>query len=180
MKWLTDPTLRDFWPVLSAIATLFAAIAALVYVWLTHKLAKATNRSTRITEQIYRAAHRPYVGVVEVAVQPDGRLRFKVANVGSVPANEFRNTYTIRLDGQPYQQPPDISRYATLFPQNSFYNPLTIDPGTMTRVISGQTALEIDVELRYRGADGAEYITRGTWRYSTQDHAMVSVTGEST
>ncbi len=158
--WWKDPL------IITTIATAVIAVATIVNLLVAIFMWRVTKESTGVTKSIFEAANRPYVGIPRVKVEKDDaakKLNFavEIKNFGSVPANEFDSNWDVWIDGvsQPQTKFPD--KPSVLFPQASVFRVgLIADPMVYSSIVTGKSALEFVVEVRYKGVTQKEYYYR--------------------
>lgn len=172
--WWKDPL------IITTIATAVIAVATVVNLLVAIFMWRVTRESTRITRSIFEAANRPYVGIPNVNVQKDDaakKLDFtvRIKNFGSVPANEFSSKWDVLIDGvsQPQTGIPD--KPAVLFPQVSVLLAGTFADPMYSSIVTGKSALEFVVKVRYKGVTQKEYYYRQKNRYYPQANSFMVI-----
>src|SRR5205085_6695132 len=83
LMWYQDPVV---------VSTIVIAIATVVNVVVSYFLWRATYHSMKITQKVFEAANRPYLGTQAVKTIRDDLLRFSVEikNVGTAAADKVK------------------------------------------------------------------------------------------
>ena len=150
-------------PLIITIATAVIAFAAIVNLLVSVLMWLATNRSAKITEKIFEAAHRPYLGIVREDVVKNDRemtttIRAVVKNSGGVLARDIRHDWKILIDGKVTSM-PSSEEPAVLVPEAemTFAGEIDVSSKEYSSILSGEAKLLSTFNLRYKGVTQKEY-----------------------
>jgi hypothetical protein len=96
--------MKSKWDDPITLATVVIAAATVINVFASLYIGKKTSDYTEITQNIYKAFNRPYVGINSITATKDNKIRklfvdYKIKNYGSVPATGVRVNINTKLDG---------------------------------------------------------------------------------
>ena len=172
--WYQDPIV---------IATIIIAIATVAYVLVSIALWRATKRSTEITQKIFEAANRPYIGTEGVKTrinELEGFLRFEVEikNFGTVPASNLTGGWDILYNGEllPIVRPQRDA--SILLPQGSIFLVAQLADPQFQPLADGEARLELRLSFRYTGVTDHEYQYRERYEFVRDLRGFASMGGE--
>ncbi|HYX30309.1 MAG TPA: hypothetical protein VE863_17345 [Pyrinomonadaceae bacterium] len=144
-------------------ATVVIAVATVVYTFATILLFITTSRNTRITRDIFEAAHRPYIGIAEVntTVAPNGNaVDFECAmrNFGTIPAHNVEILdASLSINGNPANLGRlEFGRFS-VFPTSQHFFQVNVHNAPNANAILRFSRLELRISLRYEGLAEKKY-----------------------
>jgi hypothetical protein len=150
------------------LATVVIAIATVVNVIVSWFLWKATHRTANVTQNIFEAAHRPYLMSVLSADWRVEQQRFnfntEIRNFGSVPARKLKGRIIATLGNREVKSWDDISPISLyLLPQQPIEFPSWLDGDDFTDLWEHAAELRISVDVQYSGAGEQTYLHSETY-----------------
>jgi len=168
---------------LIGIATAVIAIATVINLFVSISMWRTTSASVEVTRDIFKAAHRPYVGTSNIDGRKyDGKklllVRLWFKNFGSVPATGLERTWNVLINGntQSITKIPDKS--SVLFPNASSFFQATFEGEIYDSIVNGKVVLEIETNFRYKGVQQEQYYCREKRRYSHGIGGFVVLSGD--
>jgi len=168
---------------LIGIATAVIAIATVINLFVSISMWRTTSASVEVTRDIFKAAHRPYVGTSKINSLRDANkkklsivLVFK--NFGSVPATGLEATWNILINGSPQPTTKIPDKPSVLFPSATSALPASFQGGVYDSIINGKAVLEIEVDFRYKGVQQEQYYCREKNRYSHDIGRFIVLSGD--
>jgi hypothetical protein len=160
------------------ISTIVIAFSTVASVCVSLLLWSVTRRYTKVTRDIFEAAHRPYIALSDFS--GDGgqfgnnepvRVTFgaKYRNSGSVPGNKITVTWNLRTKAgaQVKFYPPDEKETVLLSGDEESTGIWTDLDNELTKAwLDSSLELEVSLVLTYQGVTGTEYSHRKTGTYS--------------
>ena len=171
-------------------ATVTIAIATVVNIVLSKGMWEVTKENTEISRKVFETSFRPYVGAPKaLAVRVKNKkgeylraltLEMEIKNFGQVPAYDFEViTWRTLLDGIESPKSPGHGEKPTLLlPTSSRFMHVFVGSDFYSKVVSGQTKLEIELELQYTGPAGKNYRYRTKHVYDRLRNAFVPIEEE--
>jgi hypothetical protein len=144
------------------VATVVIAVCTVVYSVLTYFILRATAANTRITNKIFEAANRPYLGLQSVNTKlRDESIEFicVARNFGSVPAHNVEIlSHVATIDGTAI----DLARLVefggfSIYPGSEKSLHLSVGDESSYDAISKNARLDMSVTLRYEGLASQKY-----------------------
>ncbi|HUQ15692.1 MAG TPA: hypothetical protein VM094_06525 [Gemmatimonadales bacterium] len=174
------PPTRQHWIRDPALSNAVIAGAALVNLLVSAGLFWATYRTATIAQQVFLAAHRPYVGISSLDLVPDTSkhtltMTAVLKNYGTAPAEEFDSRYEPFLNGvrEPTGGVPD--KPSTLFPgQMTKLTGLMREP-SYSQISEGTATLEIIFRVSYKGPGNKPYSYNEKQRYDRAVGAFMNL-----
>ena len=174
----------------SVIWTIVVALCAVASVYVAIKMWKATKKYTEVTENIFLASQRPYIGrsthkirFVEEKKVID--LSVFIKNYGKVPAKNVSAIINIFVNEILLS---DIKNNKTegqvLFPSQEhpidFIFDLQNIPASYNDIKNGKLLFEIMTEIKYNGVTKTQYTTKEKEAYKHIIASFIKVFGEWT
>jgi hypothetical protein len=144
------------------LATLVIAVSTVVSVVVSVLMWAAMRRQTKVTQAMFEAAYRPYIGAIELSPMTSIQelawtvLTLQVKNSGSIPAFGLTATWKLLIDGQSILQNVP-SQKLTLLP-NTFAHlntEFTVAREVYEKVKIGK--LRFSVTIDYQGVKNKKY-----------------------
>ncbi len=153
-------------------ATFIIAFATIVNIGISTLMWVVTKENTEISRKVLEASFRPYVGSPRARaarLKNDALgIEIEIKNFGRIPAYKFEViTWGVMLDGvEPNERKLGPSGTPTLLlPTASNFLQARLGSGFYSKVVSGQTKLEIELEVQYTDATGKYYRYRIKYAY---------------
>lgn len=168
----------DPWRDPQTFAAIVVAISTVVYVVVTARILRASRDSTRATQAIFEAAHRPYVSVAGVDIgsvkeKTERAVVAKVVNFGSVPAQEYRYDVSVTREGKILDIGHNPTSTTALFPTNFMFIAVFLS-AEQWDVLPEFT---FRYKITYRGLTGHQHGHSAAYKYhdrSKSFHPMLS------
>ena len=167
-------------------ATCITAACTVAYSVLTYLILRATAANTRVTKQIFEAAHRPYLGISNVDTelsQSQRQLKFTctLKNFGSTPAHNIEVVrHEVIIPNVPPSELSLKSGKFSVFPNNERFINVNFDTGFTLIPILTSGKLELLVYLRYTGVTEKSYAYNYHAVYDPNTGQLVPVEEQST
>lgn len=144
------------------LATIIIAACTVLYSVLTYFMFRATVANTKITNKIFEAAHRPYLGIQSTNTKlNDGAIEFIciARNFGSVPAHNIEILSHATTVGGTATDLPRLVEIGgfSIYPTSHKELHLRVGDKSVYNAISNNARLEMFVTLRYEGLAGQKY-----------------------
>ncbi|MCL4705361.1 hypothetical protein KJ068_09390 [bacterium] len=159
-----------FATVVNALVAYFMWGTAQDSVKLTQESLKLTGKSIILTEDIFKASHRPFVGGL-ARVKADNVEKCIIINIdcknyGNVPAKKMEVNWEITINGnlQPMTKIPDEP--AILFPASTHTFAGQVCENMFSLITDGSSILEITLDIEYEGVSNEKYHTFQKFRYN--------------
>lgn len=150
--WYNDPI---------TIATVVIAVCTIFYSLFTFLLLKATVQNTRITNAIFDAAHRPYIGIPSIEYNRDEEKRFvqftaMIENSGAVPAGDLQVDIQVLLDSVPLQISTYENNGSYIMPRSTTKYLIKLMDDKFTKV-ERAAVLNLRFSIKYKGIAQKQY-----------------------
>jgi hypothetical protein len=154
--------------IVAAIATVVAAIIAGIYtrysikLWeVTKRTADIAERNSDITQKIFEAAYRPYVGVYEVNFEVvNGNLvhiEIKIKNSGTVIASNILIEVNSFHNQIPFGSGPPEIYSDVLIPGCEFMKDIAIKGESFRQALSQKEEIIVAIKIHYSGLTDTIY-----------------------
>jgi hypothetical protein len=162
---LPPPTIST-WQDPVTVATLVIAVSTVVSVLVSYLMWTATWRQAKITQEMFEAANRPYVGVLSVdgmifsGTKGEGmviQLVFVAKNAGSVPARAISVVWRVWTENREIEQQPHKLQPIVLLPDQTEYLRSTFNLGDEYKRIQDKTLLNVSLTIKYKGVTEQDY-----------------------
>ena len=176
-------------PETSNIWTMVVSVCAVINIIIIVLMLIATKKYTKITEEIFLTAQRPYIGKKDHAIMFDDDnkvIRFSniIKNYGSVPAKKFSCKIKLLIKGKLQELDGGESSNQIFFPEETHSMDLILNlhkqPKAFYAIINGELPLELTMEIEYFGATDKKYSTTETEIYNSSIKTFVKESGEWT
>lgn len=163
IPWYRDPA------TLSGLSSIVIALATLLYVIISVFLWKATKRSADITEKMFEASNRPYIGIDRIdAVDKDypKKIDLTVKNFGTVPAKDVWEETTARTHNEVvhhHKSDPTI-----LCQGGAFVSGINISEELYSAILLDSLPLVITIDIHYKALGDIEYQATYTYEYAKE------------
>jgi hypothetical protein len=165
-------------------ATIVIAVATIWYVITTTRLLNTTVENTRITKEMFEAAHRPYMHISKITAAPnkEGRLLSvdcRLKNAGSIPANDAMFSMRVVVNERSLAVRKPERNMSCVFPQSHDYLVFTIQGEEIAKVFGG-ARLDLSISIKYKGIANKEYECNYEIMYDADDNTFVPLQVKST
>jgi hypothetical protein len=183
LQFVSDP---NAWNATVAKATVVIAIATILYLMATVLLWLTTRRSVTMTNDMFKASHRPYVGSMGVQRQDREEPRIidfiaAYSNFGSIPAFEYRCNVTLIADRIVL---PNVIKeeeeVIVLFPSQQRSVILTVHEPDEVQAIENASTVSLIFECTYQGVAKTEYRTTQKYISHKELGTFAAVRGNAT
>jgi hypothetical protein len=146
------------------VATVVVAVFTVVSVIVSAFMWSATREQARISREIFEAAHRPYVGVLElsgsmsIGARVDGWLSILIKNSGTVPAYQLRAFWLLSIGDVVILDTRGTEKASVLLPDEPtrLHLNYVISKEQFSELKEGAN-LNIVVSIKYKGVTKKEY-----------------------
>jgi hypothetical protein len=165
------------------LSTVVIACATVANVFVSTLMWLITRRYVKITEQIFNAQQRPFIGVASYTFESDPQtkrisLGVKFENFGTIPARKFDANWEVYIGEMAIQINKTKVNPSTLFPKvPSIINGSMIQEKTYDSIMNGAVALEIIFKATYQGVTDIEYETYEKARFVARLSGFVAIDG---
>jgi hypothetical protein len=171
--WYRDPI---------SIATIVIAAATVVYVAVSYYLLKATKRTAELTQNIFEAANRPYLGILSGAIQLEQgglRLQTNIKNFGTAVAIDIESSWSAVINGKELPSLDTSKTFAVLPPQSEMGLITLLNPEEYLQLDSTGTTMELAFSLTYKSLAQKEYYYRERQVFERQAQGFIKVAAEA-
>ena len=175
-----------FWKDPITVATIVIAVSTVASLGVSFLLWNVTRGYTQVTRDIFEAAHRPYIALLDLS--GDGmqsgnypvRLVFgaKYRNSGSVPGNNVTVTWhlTTKSGAGVKFEPPD-EKPTVLLPSDEESTSIWLDlEAELNKAwLDSELELRVSLVITYRGVTGKEYGHRQEGTYTPHGRLVLDI-----
>lgn len=176
-------------PETSEIWNIVVSVCAVFNIVIVTFMLLATRKYTKVTEEIFLASQRPYIGKEKHIIMFDENnkvIRFSniIKNYGSVPAKKVSCKIKMLIKGKLEKIDGGESSNQIFFPQETHSMDLILNlhkqPNAFYAIVNGELPLELTMEIEYYGATKKKYSTTETEIYNHTIKTFVKEVGEWT
>lgn len=158
-----------------ALSSVIIAIATLAYVFVSLLLWKATKRAADITQKMFEAANRPYVGVttIELETGPQAvHIPITVKNSGTVIASNIGIAANSFHNGTPFRADPIEEYPGVLIPGAEFFKDIVIRPTSFANIVAQGEEITVSVDIEYTGLTSTKYKSEAVFAFEPEISAF--------